>query len=247
MKYNKKYGKKKRYSRKKGKALSKKVDALSKFVYKTIERKQVTLHNETEFSPGTTPNNIISDALWTGCELTEMDSNPTGATNEQRVGNQITLGTLNLRIMFEDISPVWKVRLMIVQFPNPQGALDINTLANNVLQYGEINASSETRESHVIMSPYRVGGTVNYRVLYDKLFTAPTGSNSSLLTRNIKINRKTKGFKNVLEFKADAPNSVSAYKNNVFAFWRMTDNNLNIGAPTIKDVSFIRRMSYRDA
>lgn len=246
MKYRKRYGKKKRYSRKKGKALSKKVSALSKFVYKTIERKQVTLHNETDFGQQA-PNNIITDAQWTGCELTEMDSNPTGASNEQRIGNSITLGSLNLRIMFEDITPQWKVRLLIVQFPNPQGVLTANALMQAVLAYPEINASNETTEGHVIQSPYRVGGPVKYRVLYDSLFTAPTAYSTSLLTRNIKINSKTKGFKNILEFRADQPNSVSAYKQNVFAFWRMTDNNLNIGAPTIKDVSFIRRMTYRDA
>lgn len=238
--------KRSRKYKKKHKTLSKKVEKLSQFVYKTIERKQVTLHNETDFGTGT-PNNIISDALWTGCELTEMDTNPTGATNEQRIGNAITIQNLSFRIMFEDISPQWKVRLMIVQFPNPQGALNINDLASHVLAYSEINASTETTESHVIMSPYKAGGTTNYKVLYDSLFTAPTGSNSSLLTRNIKINSKTKGYNNLLEFKADAPNSVSAYKNNVFAFWRMSDNNLNIGAPTLKDVTFIRRMTYRDS
>lgn len=237
----------KRRGKKKSKTLSKKVAKLSKFVYKTIERKQVTTHNETTFTPTQTPNNVISDALWTGCELTEMQPNPTGAGNAQRIGNSLTVSSLSLKIMFESINPEWKVRLMVVQFPNPQGALDTQSLVGNVLQYSEIDAANETRESHVIMSPYKVGGTTKYRVLYDRLFTAPTGANSNLLIKNVKISSKTKGFNNLVDFRADAPASGSPYKNNVFAFWRMTDNNLNIGAPTIKDVSFITRMTYRDA
>lgn len=236
----------KKFSRKR-KTLGKRLSKLSKFVYKTIERKQVTLHNETDFGPGITPNNTISDITWTGCELTQMDSNPTGPDNDQRIGNSITVSNLNFRIMFEDISPEWRVRLMIVQFPNPQGSLAINDLVADVLQYPEIAASNETTESHVIMSPYRVGGTVRYKILYDKVFTAPTGANSNLLTRNISINAKTRGFKNLIEFNAAQPNSVAPYKGNVVAFWRMTDNNLNIVTPTRKDVAFIRRMTYRDA
>jgi len=198
---------------------------------------------------GLDTNNNFNDAQWSWVELTRMPPNPTGARNFDRVGNDITMSSVSLNLMVEDWQPMYIGRLLIVQYPNKVDAPSAADL-DLILEYGQPDGSATppVLESHVIQSPYRVGSTQKFRILRDVKICLPTGIKSSLLQYKFHLTPKgKKGFSPILSFEADDPSSESAYKNNIFAYWRFTDHNTNIG-PAIKlDCTFTHRMTYRDA
>lgn len=242
MKYPKRYNKKK-YKRK-GNTLKQKVTKLSNFVYKTIERKQVTTRSDIA-DPAT---NNISDGLWNFTELTKMDINPTGARNNNRIGNDITMSSIKFNFGIEDWQPTYEGRMIIVQYPNKLTAPSGND-PQLFLEYGDVDAGAvpPILEGHVIQSLYRPGSTCKYRILKDIKIRLRHGQlKGSLLFINTTITKKD-GMKEVLSFNAEDPTSLSAFKNNIFAYWRFTDGNTNIGPATRLEMQYQHRMTYRDS
>lgn len=231
--------------RKSRNTLSKKVSNLANFVYKTIEKKQITMVSDIHDDA----NNNISDANWNYVELTRMGQNPTGSRNNNRVGNDITMQSINFTMMIEDWQPGYIGRLLIVQYSNKTtapGGADLE----QILEYGTTDASTTppVLEPHVIQSPYRVGSTLKYKVLRDIKIKLPIGIKAQLLSYKITLTPKGKrGFDPILSFEASLPNSESAYKGNIYAYWRYTDHNINVGPAVTKELTFTHRMTYRDA
>lgn len=245
-KFKKTYSKK---FRKKRNTLAKKVAKLSKFVYTTIEQKQTIDVNR--------PTAVISDGQWGFQDLTLMKFN-TGARNDMRIGNAITLENIQLKIMIEDWQADLLGRFIIVQFPVANEAVSALNVGH-FLQFPETGTAAfyatswDIDETHVVNSPYKVGSEVKYTILYDKIFNLKDGATTNVapygqLQRfNININKRNNPRLNTnLKF-IEAPGALSPNQGRIVCYFRLTDMDFNIGTPQSKDLSYIYRMTYRDS
>lgn len=92
-----------------------------------------------------------------------------GANNDERLGNQITIKSINIRALLKvaESDDFDNVRLVIVQY------LDTNTEAN--YPYGSLNSALEkvfisNTTDYPINIPWNTQNTNSYRVLYDEVF-----------------------------------------------------------------------------
>lgn len=241
-----------RRGRKKRNTLSKKVNKLSQFVYKTIEHKQATYVNSIANGSN---EGTITDTNWQFVELTRFRNNATGATNETRVGNDITLSSIQFNLMFADWQASYVGRLIIVQYPNLTKTINQSNMAD-VLEFGLTDSSitPPVLEQHLMVSPYKVGSEQSFKILKDIPIRLHNGAasdatpNGQSLKYNIKLSKKTcPKMQNVISFKADTPGSVSPYKGNIVAYWRFSDLNTNVIGGLQKECYFTYRISYRDS
>ena len=219
---------------------------LSKFIFKTIERRQITQVNDLQNQN----ENRIRDDGWSFTELTRMPAG-SGARNDERTGNLITIGSLQFKLMIEDFQPNLVGRLIIAQFPNLTSTIG-PAQVNQMLQYAETDATAvpPVLEQHIIISPYLPGSQLKFKVLKDITIkhtgNTPASPNGQTLVYKCNITKKD-GLNPALSFDAAVPGAISGWKNNVIAYWRMTDMNLNVIGGQSKDVVFVKRMTYRDS
>lgn len=258
MKYTKKRFRKKRYRKRKS-SLKKKVSKLSKFVYRTIEPKQVSRFINPS-SQG------ISNQSWYIHDLTQMPF-AVGSDNNERVGNAVTIQSIKMRVMFKNMIPSTNIRCLVIQFPNEQ--LENVTVSNPlglpqdirnmaaILQwplYDPLAPPVSIDENIPILSQYKVGSNTKFKVLHDKVYSAPGASyvynaTSALisaragLNKIVSINCTPKGSGKVLSFKVGSTQQF-AVKNRVLAFFI---NNAPDGTIERSPIGISSRMTYRDA
>lgn len=236
-----------------------KLAKLSKFVYRTIEPKQVTRFVNASAQG-------LSNQSWYIYDLTHIPF-AVGSENNERIGNTVTIQSLKMRVMLKNMIPSTNVRCIVIQFPNnpletitqsnPLGLpADIRNMAA-ILQfnlYNPLNPPVSMDENVPILSPYKVGSNTKFRILHDKVYTAPGASyvwnptnplvsSRAGLNRIININATPKGKGKVLSFKVGASQEF-AVKNRVLAFFI---NNAPDGTIERSPIGIVNRMTYRDA
>ncbi|AXQ66222.1 MAG: putative capsid protein [Cressdnaviricota sp.] len=261
MPYKKKTMRKRRRGRfsKRRSSLKNKVSKLTKFVYRTIEPKQVT-----RFVNATAQG--LSSTSWFIHDLTEMQF-AVGSENNERIGNSVTIQSIKMRMMFKNMIPSTNIRCLVIQFPNeqlenlttanPLGLpLDIRNMSA-ILQwplFDPLAPPVSQDENVTILSQYKVGSNTKFKVLHDKVYSAPGASyvwnptSSALssragLNRVVNLNCTPRGAGKVLSFKVGATQQF-AVKNRVLAFFI---NNAPQGTSERSPIGISSRMTYRDA
>lgn len=190
-----------------------------------------------------------------------------GAENNERIGNSVTIQSIKMRCMFKNMIPSTSIRCLVIQFPNeqlenittnnPLGLpADIRNMAA-ILQWNLYNPLSppvSIDENMPILSQYKVGSNTKFKILHDKVYGAPGASyvwnpTSSLISSRagynkiVNINCTPKGPGKVLSFKVGATQQF-AVKNRVLAFFI---NNAPDGTIERSPIGISSRMTYRDA
>lgn len=234
---------KKKHGRKDKMNVAKRLKSLTEFVYKTIEKKQITTHY----------SQVVAGDTWYGTDLTEMIG-ATGSTNTERIGNEVTLSSLQTKISFNLMSPFVTYRIIIVQFPCLDLAIDPNIVIPHLLAVPAVSLVPPlANTNHVLLSPYKVASAIKFNILVDDLISPSSGSNpvkdalandiyyGSQMIRIYKLGKRVKQ-KNI-QFLAGA-SATNAYKG-IICMYIYNNNSLN-DAPTL-NYDVISRFTYRDA
>lgn len=258
--YKKKFNKTRRAFRTKyDRIQDKRTEKLAKFIYRTIEPKQVTRF----INPGAQG---LSNQSWYIHDLTQIPQ-AVGSENNERIGNALTIQSIKMRVMFKNMIPSTNIRCLVIQFPNLQ--LETVTSANPfglpadirnmaaVLQFNQYNPSSppvDYDENIPILSQYKVGSNTRFNILHDKVYSAPGASyvwnptnplvsSRAGLNKIVNINCTPKGKNKVISFKVGAVQEF-AVKNRILAFFI---NNAPVGTIERSPIGICSRMTYRDA
>lgn len=232
MVYRKKYMKK-RKTKKGKKSLSKKLSKLSKFVYKTIEKKQVDFANIF-----LTFNNLA----WRSQQLCKFDPihispgvpiNPNGPHNAQRIGNSITLGpSIACALYIESLDTNDNIRIIAVQWASKNSIVQPLTDPELFLEDAGSNFQCLT-------SPYKIGSTEKYKILYDKLIN-PKYAKTTLLHKF-----KVRGYNNLITYSPNSlPQVAAAPVQNSIVLYLFCSNSSAAVAPI---ATLGHRMTFRDA
>lgn len=235
--------KKKRKFRKKN-TLSKKLTKLSKFVYKTIEAK----YNDARFQP--LP---ISSSGWVRWALSDIDDG-TGATNSERIGDKVTISSISTHLAFDKLQGDDFIRVLVVQFDDlddPIASLAIPS----ILEYGNVsNNNPNGNNMSQIMSPYKVGSALKFKVLYDKVLSPLNRKQISVSEQVTPINaqryltipnKSLRKYNNVLGFQP-GQNQDRPIQNGIYMYVYSTSNRLT-SVDGVTNAFVITRMKYRDA
>lgn len=191
------------------KAQNDRIRSLEKFVYKTIENKQVNYAN--------TGGNNISTAGYVGSQFLQLD---TGAEDgaalgdEARVGNSVTLLTQDVRCyMTQSTTDTYnRMRMIIVESIDGNQALTLD----DVLLYGDYSTHGQL----VFSSPYTTKTDTNkrYKVHLDKTFELNSLAQGAtrVIKHRIKY-RQNRSPGKVLEY--DGPGSVNANNHRLSIMW----------------------------
>lgn len=224
--------------RKKRNTLGKKVAKLSKFVYKTIEKKYVTNYNGG--------GAVVSDGLWNMYELTTMGA-ASGTGDHQRVGNCVTLGNFSMSMAIQSFPPQFVMRVIVIQTDRQGIQVTPTGLAVDCLHFGTTSAALGIKEGHCLLSPYKTAPTRKFRVLMDKTYTTSTTVNDATQSYNSKVIRfSVSKHKRLLSFNANTAGTQAA-KNNIYVLWRWADFRANWIVASNAALTWISRYSYRDA
>lgn len=247
-KYSKKFGKKRN-------TLGKKLRKLSRFVYKTIEKKHCTLIGgllQDNFNGGITE---IRDDRWGWHQLT-IQPESIGPRDDDRIGSDITLSSIHFQFIISQMPSNVMARFLVLQMPSTDATsvtqpYNADVLAH-VLQYPEV-VGGVIDEALVITSPYKVGANKKVKVLRDfKIrgrtpFTNYDISNEPDMTvppivKSIRIRPK----RNVISYGVPG-RTFDSTRNAIYIFWRCTDFYSQWIYPTIFNINWLSRMTYRDA
>ena len=233
---------KKATQKSKNKSISKKLTKLSKFVYKTIEPKQISK----------VWSEIATGATWSYEDLTEMPSGTT-ATNVGRIGNTVTLTSINLKMSFNKVSPFVTSRVLIIQFPCLDLDLSPATIMPHILQYSHVDVVAGININHVLLSGYKVASALKFNILVDDLVQSRSASNlyedalQNPIYAGQQVIRKYILAKRVrqksIQFLPGA-GATAAYKNIIVMY--TINNNILLDAPSINYDAY-NRFNYRDA
>lgn len=214
------------------KAQNQRIKSLEKFVYKTIENKQVNYDNAG--------GNSISNAGYVSSQFLSLNTGPEdGAAlgDEARIGNSITLMKQQINCYLEASSTdnYNRMRMLIVESidGNESLALSDVLLYNNWTTHGQL----------VLSSPYTTKTDTNkrYKIHFDK--TYELNSNAQGATRVIKhvIKYRENGSPGkVLEY--DGPGETNANNHRLSVMW-VSDST----ATTHPVAYFSVRSTYKDA
>lgn len=129
-----------------------------------------------------------------------------GGGNDERLGNQIQIKSINWRILFKvaESDDFDNVRFVIVQF------LDNNTEAN--YPYGSLNGALEkvfynNSTDYPINIPYNTQTTQSYRVLYDEVFCL-SAQGVEAVHKNILLTSKDLAVSKLVFEQADSDNNL---------------------------------------
>lgn len=236
--------KRKRKFRKKRATLSKKLSKLSKFVYKTIEAK----YNDARFQPL-----VIGSNGWVRWALSDIDDG-TGATNTERVGDKATIQSITTSVAFDKLQGDDFMRVLVVQFDDlddPIASLAIPS----ILEYGNVsNNNPNGNNMDQIMSPYKVGSALKFKVLYDKVLTPLNRKQISVSEQVTAINaqrlltipnKSLRKYNNVIGFQP-GQNQQRPIQNGIYMYIYSTSNRLT-SVDGASEAFVITRMKYRDA
>lgn len=234
---------KKKFTKKK--TLAKKVKKLTDFVYRTIEPKQISSHHSQAVAPDT----------WYGFDLTEMPAG-TAPTNVGRIGNAVTLTSLRTKISFNLMSPFVTYRVLIIQFPCLDLAIDPAIVIPHILTLPATSLVPPIiNTNHVLMSGYKVGSALKFNILVDDIISPNAGSNpvkdlavppndvyyGSQIMRTYNLSSKIK--QKSIQFLTGAAAS-SAYKG-IICMYIYNNNDLDYSPDINFDI--FSRFNYRDA
>ena len=214
------------------KAQNQRIRSLEKFVYKTIENKQVNYAN--------TGGNNISTAGYVGSQFLSLDTGPEdGAAlgDEARIGNSITLMSQDIRCyMTQSTTDTYnRVRMIIVESVDGNESLAID----DVLLYGDYSTHGQL----VFNSPYTTKTDTNkrYKIHMDKTFELNSYAQgaSKVITHKVKY-RQNKSPGKVLEY--DGPGEVNANNHRLSVMW-ISDS----AEATHPIVYYSVRSTYKDA
>lgn len=151
----------KRKSKKRA-TLAKRVAKLSNFVYKTIELK----YNDVEY-----PSRTMSATGWQVWSLADIDAG-VGPLNDERVGDKATISTIDTKIYFNNLTGTDFIRALIVQYPDKDEGL--STDPHDFLEDGNPAQNSVGWDNmEPILSNYKAGSELNFKVLYDVTLSPP--------------------------------------------------------------------------
>lgn len=193
--------KSKRRKVRKDKKQDSKIKALEKFVYKTIETKQIDYHGAFYFgNVGQSQRLPIHVLQGTGDGGFSDALNPETA----RIGNDITLMSQDVRMIIARANSAGSptlCRILLVESVNGSQTLNFE----DVVQYGNYT----TYGDQVFNSPYKTGVPQNlkYKVHMDKVFTLAEGAAGSHPSHKI-IRQRITNF-------AGGKNKVVSYDNNL--------------------------------
>jgi len=227
---------------------------LAKFVYRTIEPKQVTRFINSSVQG-------LNSTSWYAHDLTEIPF-AVGSENNERIGNTVTIQSIKMSFVLKNMIPQYNTRCVVIQFPNnqlltptssnPLGLpVDIQNMAA-ILQFNLYDTQAPPvafNQDVVIMSPYKVGSNTRFRILHDKVYSAPNASYNTVsgasvgTSRVVNLNLTPKGPGKVLSFKVGSVQNL-AVKNRIIAFWI---NNKLVGDQSRYPIGICSRMTYRDA
>jgi len=228
-----------RKRRKKRTTLAKKVNNLSKFVYKTIEAKYV---DQAPIDFGMQTLNAVS---FLSFPLTDIP-NATGVLDTERIGDKITVQSISPTLYFSNLTGTDYLRIIVVQWDDLDNyipSLDIPS----ILQYPSNSVQGENIEP--MISPYKVGAGKRFKILYDRLLTPQNQKQFTLAhtaviaNRVVKVNIKKK-FKSTIKFLTGS-NQTRPVQNGICMY--VGTNSPNLLAGNMIRVGCMNRMKYRDA
>ena len=261
MPFRKRYRSRRRrkFSRKfkrKRKTLGKKLAKLSKFVYKTIERKVVQKNLNLQ----------CNDAGWAIQNLTGIPQ-AEGTGVGQRIGDDITVGKIQVRLCFQSLHPNQVVRILFIQYEAHDIHFAPADVTTDVLEYPQQGTlGSAPQEASVLRSFYRIKPEVKFKVLKDLFIQASPSATPHYrqsmtdgdgVTRTIGqeypnkyVSVTLRPKKNVVSFPHDMDQVQQPIRNPIVMLIRSGDGFYNSWWPTDINTlhyTMITRMSYRDA
>lgn len=187
----------------------KRIKSLEKFVYKTLENKQVNYNN-------TGGNNITTDG-YVGSQFLALDTGAEDGGNlgsPSRIGNTITLMKQEINCyMTQSVTDSYnRVRMLIVESVNGNQALALD----DVLLYTDYNAQGDI----VFASPYTTKNETNkrYKVHLDRTFELNSAANGASRVIKHTIRYRQGGSKGKL-VDYDGPDSVNANNHRLSIMW----------------------------
>lgn len=239
----KKRGKRFKLHRQTNKSVSKRLTKLTKFVYKTIETK----YNDIRYAPAG-----IQATGWTSWSLADIDAG-TGSTNDERVGDQVTISSLKTQISIDKCQGDDYVRVMIVQFDDVDDA-ESSTYPDNILEYNVASNNASGNNMDPIMSPYKAGSALKFKILYDKVLHPLNRKQISVSEQVSAINCKRmitinnsdlRKYNDVLHFQPGA-NQTRPIRNGIYLYIYSTSERLT-SVDGQSNAFVVHRMKYRDA
>ncbi len=226
---------KKRNARKKvrkDKKQDNRIRSLEKFVYKTIENKQVNYDNAGG-------NNITTDG-YVGSQFLELDVGPNdGASlgDDARIGNSITLLSQDVRCYLEQSSTdsYNRVRMLIVEAMEGNEALEITDVL--------LNGDYATKGQLVFSSPYTTKTDTNkrYKIHFDKTYELNSTAQGASRVIKHKVKYRENGSPGkVVEY--SGPSSQNANNHRLSIMW-ISDSSTASHPITYYSV----RSTYKDA
>lgn len=244
VKYNPKKRKQLRRRRKKNNTLSKRLTKLSNFVYKTIELK----YADDRFQPL-----IVSRAGWVRWPLTDIQAG-TGSTNDERIGDKVTISGLKTCIAFDKLQGDDHMRVLVVQFDDVDDPV-ANVVIPQILEYGNVaNNNADGNDMDQIMSPFKAGGEYKFKILYDKVL-APLNRKQISVSEQVTpinaqrlltiTNKELRSYKKVLGFQPGQAQQ-RPITNGIYMYIYSTSQRLT-STDGASQAFVINRMKYRDA
>ena len=231
----------KRKSRKRT-TLSKKVAKLSNFVYKTIELK----YNDVRYAPQT-----LSGTSWRVWALTDIDAG-VGPLNDERVGDKATISTIDTKVYLNNLTGTDFVRAIVVQYPDKDQGLD--TDPQDFLEYGNPanNQPGAWDNMDQIMTPYKAGSQLNFKVLYD-VTLSPLNQKQFLINQGGAVNAnrllhiKNKDLKKYHKVLGYQPGQNQSRPQTHGIYLYLYSNSWQLIPESSVHASVMVRMKYRDA
>ena len=185
--------------------------------------------------------------------MTDIDAG-TGATDDERIGDKVTISSLQCKLAIDKCQGDDHIRILVVQFKDlddPQA----NLVMPEILQYGNVaNNNPDGNDMDQILSPYKQSSTYKYRILYDRVLKPLNRKQINVAeqitpinaTRMVNIkNSDLRAYDKVLSF-LPGQNQQRPIQNGVYLYIYSTSNRL-ISTSGASKVFPIVRMKYRDA
>lgn len=222
--------------RKGRKSVLSKIKRLTTFVDKTFETKTVDGYGENILLNHTQPDmiNLTHQAAADGVDANE------------RIGNNITLMSMGLKLGFRNMSCDDVIRVIVAQFfCNETGAQATANSLHSVLEYGGMTSGGiySYDVDLILLSPYRVNSDVKNKVLFDQTYTTDTH----------RTGESTDGAWRKCNFFKKWENGLTVSYGNGAGHPQMNQivcyiicSNANIISDTVR-LDYTRRMRYKDA
>lgn len=237
---------KKRRNRRKKKSttLAKKVNKLANFVYKTIELKYADDRNAPL---------VINNSDWVRWPLTDISAG-TGSTNDERIGDKVTISSLHVGVAFDKLQGDDFIRVLVVQFDDLDDP-SANLVMPEILEYGNVaNNNPSGNSMDQIMSPYKAGSSYKFSILYDQVLSPLNRKQISVSEQVGAINaqrlltirnKDLKNYKKVIGF-LPGQNQQRPITNGIYMYIYSTSSRLT-STDGASEAFVINRMKYRDA